>query len=284
MVGIESIVEGSHTGQLCVEFASDVLTVDDHMMEAKSNGVVTKVIYGHIGSSPSLETASLIDSNVHNTSFKIRLDNIIRTALHPLALKSGLLTGDDKEWLWQQRYHLLEQSSALPAFVLSLQWSNATRVQEFYALLDMWHPVSPAVAMQLLDRRIADPIVRAYVAHRLESLSDEELARHMLQLIQQLKYEPYMDSALARFLLRRAVKSRRYIGHLLFWQLEAEISTRTAVASRYRALLQVYLLNCGKHRLEVGRQMLVMRKLEKVATSVTRGGSKSERSKILRCV
>lgn len=48
--------------------------------------------------------------------------------------------------------------------------------------------------------------------------SDEELSQYLLQLVQVLKYEPFLDCALSRFLLQRALANRR-IGQFLFWHL-----------------------------------------------------------------
>lgn len=49
-------------------------------------------------------------------------------------------------------------------------------------------------------------------------VSDDELLQYLLQLVQVLRYEPYYDCALSRFLLERAQTSRK-IGHFLFWHL-----------------------------------------------------------------
>jgi hypothetical protein len=45
--------------------------------------------------------------------------------------------------------------------------------------------------------------------------------------------------------------------------------------------LQVYIRNCGSHRIELGHQMFVMKRLEKVALEVAQGKSKEERKAIL---
>ena len=58
---------------------------------------------------------------------------------------------------------------------------------------------------------------------RLEQLSDAVLQTYMLQLTQVLKFEPFLDSALARFLLRRALRAPTTVGHVLFWFLKAEM-------------------------------------------------------------
>ena len=93
-----------------------------------------------------------------------------------------------------------------------------------------------------------DPKIRAFAVHCLEDLDDEELALYMLQLCQQLKFENYTDSALARFLLRRALANTRLIGHILFWQLQSEVYN-IDVRNRFIALLQIYIQHCGDHRL-----------------------------------
>ena len=47
-----------------------------------------------------------------------------------------------------------------------------------------------------------------------------------------------MDSALARFLLRRALAKPRLIGHIYFWLLQSEVYNAD-VSKRYVILLQV---------------------------------------------
>jgi len=43
----------------------------------------------------------------------------------------------------------------------------------------------------------------------------------------------------------------------------------------------VYIRNCGSHRIELGHQMFVMKRLEHVAEQVKLGESKEARKKIL---
>jgi hypothetical protein len=126
-----------------------------------------------------------------------------------------------------------------------------------------------------------DSKVRAYAVHCLEDLQDDQLALYMLQLCQQLKFENYVDSALSRFLLRRALGNKKLIGHIYFWLLESEVHNKD-VCRRFVILLQVYLQNCGSHRMELGHQMFVMKKLEQVAQAVILGDSKEARKEILR--
>lgn len=48
--------------------------------------------------------------------------------------------------------------------------------------------------------------------------SDDELFQYLLQLVQVLKYESYLDCDLTCFLLERALANKK-IGHFLFWHL-----------------------------------------------------------------
>ena len=43
------------------------------------------------------------------------------------------------------------------------------------------------------------------------------------QLTQVLKFEPFNDSALARYLIRRAVRNPAGVGHMFYWYLQAEM-------------------------------------------------------------
>lgn len=48
--------------------------------------------------------------------------------------------------------------------------------------------------------------------------SDSELSQYLLQFVQALKYESYLECELIKFLLQRAIKNKK-IGHHLFWLL-----------------------------------------------------------------
>jgi len=48
--------------------------------------------------------------------------------------------------------------------------------------------------------------------------SDSELYQYLLQFVQALKYESYLECDLIEFLLQRAINNQK-IGHQLFWLL-----------------------------------------------------------------
>jgi hypothetical protein len=210
---------------------------------------------------------------------KDKLNKILYTSFDPLSMTK--LKDEDKEFIWNVRYNIVNKSEMLPAFVMSIKWSDSERVQELYDLLDIWKAPTPLESLQLLDRRFMDPKVRAYAVHCIEELKDEELSLYMLQLVQQLKFENHVDSALSRLLLRRSLKNKRVIGHIFFWFLKSEVYN-IDVKARFTTLLQIYLRNCGHHRIELGQQMYVMKRLEAIALKVVEGHSKVERLEILR--
>ena len=146
-------------------------------------------------------------------NIQAELSRLLLLSFNPLS--NQLLTASDKQFLWDIRYSILEQSQLLPAFLMSVPWSQAEAVVEVYELLELWEPPSASHALQLLDRRFMDPKVRAFAVHCLEALDDTTLSLYMLQLCQQLKYENYIDSALSRFLLRRALSDTHTIGLVL---------------------------------------------------------------------
>jgi CRP-like cAMP-binding protein len=196
-------------------------------------------------------------------------------------MSSQLMTDGEKQMLWNVRYGLLNRPELLPGFILSVDWKDTEIVEEFYELLTLWERPTPKVSLQLLDRRYLDPKIRAYAVHCLEELGDDELGLYMLQLCQQLKFESYIDSALARFLLRRGLLAKRLIGHMLYWFLQSEVHNED-VQRRFSALLQMYISHCGDHRIELGHQMFVMKRLERVAEAVKVGEKKSQRKAILK--
>jgi CRP-like cAMP-binding protein len=172
-----------------------------------------------------------------NDAVNCELDRILKLSFNPMSL--SIVTEKEKEFLWNLRYTIFHRANLLPAFVMCIHWNRCEQVQELYELLDLWEPASPVEALQLLDRRFMDPKVRAYAVHCLEELSDDELALYMLQLCQQLKFENFVDSALARFLLRRALTNQKLIGHIYFWLLQSEVYN-SDVSKRYIILLQVF--------------------------------------------
>lgn len=203
--------------------------------------------------------------NLQAAAKSTKLSDELVSALNTPMLEP--LTSAQKHVIWEGRYRLSSVRKALPRFLQSVNWASRDAVAEAYRLLAVWEPPGPLEALQLLDWHYPDPSVRAYAVCCLERLPDDNLRLFMLQLTQALKFEPFHDSSLARFLLRRALINPRILGHNLFWLLKAELHDDDA-RDRCGALLEIYVRNCGAYRTGLGHQMFVMRKLSQVANAV----------------
>ena len=140
-------------------------------------------------------------------------------------------------------------------------------MSQLYLLLTDWKPVSTQTALELLDCKYADLTVRTRAVEWLDmSLSDEELGQYLLQLVQTLKYEPYLDNQLSRMLMRRALLNRK-IGHFFFWHLKSEISSPNLVV-RFGLLLEAYCRGQGAYLKHLNRQVAALDKLITLTDSI----------------
>ncbi|KAL4165143.1 hypothetical protein KRP22_003874 [Phytophthora ramorum] len=177
------------------------------------------------------------------------------------------LSAEDRAFIWTSRSILMEDSALLPAFLLSVEWGNREQVLEAYRLLLHWRQPTYLQALQLLSPLYSDPKVRAYAVRCMHALPDYRLQLYLLQLVQALKNERYHDSALARFLLMRALTNPSQIGYLLYWFLKAEAHNQQT-AERFNLITSQYLQLCGSYKLEIRQSVYVMKKLEETAAVV----------------
>lgn len=150
----------------------------------------------------------------------------------------------DKQLVWRLRYALVEKPDYLPKFLLAVDWFSEDQVSEAHRLLYYWETPTYVQALQILDQQYPDPRVRAYAVQLLGSLSDEELHSFLLQLVQLIKFEPFTDGALVRFLLRRALGNPELIGHTFFWYLKAEMHVKE-VAARFGGEFGIDVVICN---------------------------------------
>ncbi|KAI5095750.1 phosphatidylinositol 4,5-bisphosphate 3-kinase catalytic subunit gamma isoform [Silurus meridionalis] len=162
----------------------------------------------------------------------------------PSALQTNSL---DTHYLKRLREVSVCYASNLPQFLRTVDWLNPNAVQDVHWLLNHWEPndLELPVALELLNVDYTDEKVRKLAVQRLEMMSNEEVLRYLLQLVQTLKVEPYHDSYLARFLIQRALRSRR-VGHFFFWYLRSEVAGCPFFRQRMAVILEAYLLGCGK--------------------------------------
>ncbi len=112
----------------------------------------------------------------------------------------------------------------------------------------------------MLDARFTSHIVREHAVRHLDSISDSEIAEVLLQLVQALKFEPFHWSALAEFLLHRALASPFVIGQRLFWLLRSDMHVQ-GVSDRYGLLLTQYLWRCSVHAEQLDQEYSVVQSL-----------------------
>jgi phosphatidylinositol-4,5-bisphosphate 3-kinase len=201
--------------------------------------------------------------------------------LNVLMSKDPLFPYSDsqRELIWQNRYYFLSHPKTLPKVLASVNSSDRFAVQEMKRLLDVWIPLPPIEALELLDSRFTEAKIREHAVEWIDVLPDEELIDYLLQLVQVLKYEPYHDSALARFLVRRALWSSR-VGHSLFWYLKSEMHVQE-ISERYGLLLEAYLFGSGRFLSELKKQDDLMGKLVTAANSIKAPVKESERKDVL---
>ena len=199
-----------------------------------------------------------------------KLDPIQAEALHEIQAKDPLseLSEQEKDLIWSLRHVCCKKApDALPKLLDAVKWNDRDHVSQLFLLLKLWPPVSPETALELLDCKYADPYVRKLAVRWLDkSLTSDALSQFLLQLVQTLKYEPYLDNELARFLLKRSLLNKK-IGHFFFWHLKAEMNN-PSISLRFGILLEAYCRGIGGHLKGLIRQVEALEKLTKLTDAL----------------
>lgn len=178
----------------------------------------------------------------------------------------SVISDEDKDFLWRWRLECMQKNpESLPKLIDSVKWNRRDEVSQLYFLLDKWSPVKVETALELLDCKYSDNFVRNYAVKWLDkSITDEQLYQYLLQLVQVLKYEPYFDNELTRFLIRKSLFNRK-IGHFFFWHIKSEM-TDLSYDIRFGLVLEAYCRGIGEDLLnETIRQVDALDKLTKIA-------------------
>uniref|UniRef100_A0A8C1R6R4 phosphatidylinositol-4,5-bisphosphate 3-kinase n=1 Tax=Cyprinus carpio TaxID=7962 RepID=A0A8C1R6R4_CYPCA len=150
-----------------------------------------------------------------------------------------------------------------------------TTKEEMVSLLRKW-PELPAIhALELLDYSFPDPHARSFTIRCLRKLSDDELFQYLLQLVQVLKYESYLDCDLTCFLLERALANKK-IGHFLFWHLRSEMHV-PSVSLRFGLILEAYCRGSIFHIKSLIKQNEALNKMKALNDFVKSGSQKATR-------
>lgn len=183
----------------------------------------------------------------------------------------------ERKTIWSLRYHCLQNIPvALPKLLHCVEWNDKREIAEVTSLLSKWPCLSAEKALELLDYAYADISVRSYAVKCLAQLSDEDLSLYLLQLVQALKHENYLDCELVKFLLGRALENQK-IGHYLFWHLRSEMQT-PSVSIRFGLILEAYCRGAIEHISLLQRQMECLEKL-KAASELIRTKRDKDKAK-----
>uniref|UniRef100_A0A8C1R6R3 phosphatidylinositol-4,5-bisphosphate 3-kinase n=1 Tax=Cyprinus carpio TaxID=7962 RepID=A0A8C1R6R3_CYPCA len=183
---------------------------------------------------------------------------------------------DEKELLWKLREEVRQRyPESLPKLLLITKWNKHEDVAQMVSLLRKW-PELPAIhALELLDYSFPDPHARSFTIRCLRKLSDDELFQYLLQLVQVLKYESYLDCDLTCFLLERALANKK-IGHFLFWHLRSEMHV-PSVSLRFGLILEAYCRGSIFHIKSLIKQNEALNKMKALNDFVKSGSQKATR-------
>ncbi|XP_045867806.1 phosphatidylinositol 4,5-bisphosphate 3-kinase catalytic subunit delta isoform isoform X1 [Meles meles] len=201
---------------------------------------------------------------------------------------SGELYEHEKDLVWKMRHEIQERfPEALARLLLVTKWNKHEDVAQVGAgaglvcggegllpsgtltaiglpqmlyLLCSWPELPVLSALELLDFSFPDRHVGSFAIKSLRKLTDDELFQYLLQLVQVLKYESYLDCELTKFLLDRALANRK-IGHFLFWHLRSEMHV-PSVALRFGLIMEAYCRGSTHHMKVLMKQGEALSKLK----------------------
>ncbi|XP_061910272.1 phosphatidylinositol 4,5-bisphosphate 3-kinase catalytic subunit delta isoform isoform X2 [Entelurus aequoreus] len=190
---------------------------------------------------------------------------------------------DEKELLWKLRTEVRDRyPESLSKLLLITKWNKRDDVVQMVNLLRNW-PELPAIhALELLDYSFPDPAVRSFTVRCLRKLSGDELLQYLIQLVQVLKYESYLDCDLTTFLLERALFNRR-IGHFLFWHLRSEIHV-ASVSLRFGLILEAYCRGNIHHIKLLTKQNEAQGKMKVLSEIIKSGPQKMNAEDLKLCI
>uniref|UniRef100_A0A8C6ULF0 phosphatidylinositol-4,5-bisphosphate 3-kinase n=1 Tax=Neogobius melanostomus TaxID=47308 RepID=A0A8C6ULF0_9GOBI len=190
---------------------------------------------------------------------------------------------DEKELLWKLRYEVRERyPESLSKLLLITKWNKREEVVLMVSLLRNWPDLPAIQALELLDYSFPDPSVRSFTIRCLKKLSDPELLQCLIQLVQVLKYESYLDCDLTTFLLERALSNQR-IGHFLFWHLRSEIHV-SSVGLRFGLILEAYCRGNIHHIKLLTKQNEALTKMKALSDIVKSGSHKMTVDDLKLCI
>lgn len=195
------------------------------------------------------------------------------------------LSDAQKKLVWSMRFYCKRVPESLPKLLDATEWRSRNQLSQLYVLLDEWSTVSLETALRLFDAKYEDTYVRQHAVKWLDaSLDDDTLSTYLLQFIQVLKTEPYLENELTKFLYKRSV-ANPIIGNTFFWYLKSECDEAEDYFNtiRFRYLLERYLRGIPEAQLStLVRQVQGLDKLMNLAEALKDKTTKEERMKFMR--
>uniref|UniRef100_A0A452RJY4 phosphatidylinositol-4,5-bisphosphate 3-kinase n=1 Tax=Ursus americanus TaxID=9643 RepID=A0A452RJY4_URSAM len=172
---------------------------------------------------------------------------------------SGELYEHEKDLVWKMRHEVQERfPEALARLLLVTKWNKHEDVAQMLYLRAPGPELPVLSALEAAGLQLPRPHVASFATSTLRK--DDELFRYLLQLVQVLKYESYLDCELAKFLLARALANRK-IGHFLFWHLRSEMHV-PSVALRFGLIMEAYCRGSTHHMKVLMKQGEALSKLK----------------------
>ncbi|KAJ3643840.1 hypothetical protein Zmor_026526 [Zophobas morio] len=166
----------------------------------------------------------------------------------------------DRKDIWiLKEYWKRHHPEVLPKLLSSIDWDTKEVVSEVTLLLRDWPKLPPEKALELLDYAYPDQRVRSFAVECLGNVSDEDLLLYLLQLVQAIKHEMYLECDLVKFLIKRALNNQK-IGHYLFWHLKSELQV-ASVSIRFGLILEAYCRGSQEHMPVLLKQLEFLDKL-----------------------
>uniref|UniRef100_A0A3P8V779 Phosphatidylinositol 4,5-bisphosphate 3-kinase catalytic subunit delta isoform n=1 Tax=Cynoglossus semilaevis TaxID=244447 RepID=A0A3P8V779_CYNSE len=190
---------------------------------------------------------------------------------------------DEKELLWKLRAEVRNHyPESLSKLLQITKWNKREDVVQMVSLLRNWPDLPAIQALELLDYSFPEPAVRYFTIRCLRMLSDDELLQYLIQLVQVLKYESYLDCDLTTFLLERALSNKR-IGHFLFWHLKSEMHV-PSVTLRFGLILEAYCRGNIHHIKLLSKQNEALGKMKALSDFVKSGSQKLTAEDLKMCI
>ncbi|XP_019865562.1 phosphatidylinositol 4-phosphate 3-kinase C2 domain-containing subunit beta isoform X2 [Aethina tumida] len=152
------------------------------------------------------------------------LDNQTQEVLMDVCSKNMLykIPPTVREVLWEKRNYLFAYPEALPKVLLAARSWAYSDLSELHAMVNLWKPLKPIQALELLLPTYPDLEVRKLAVKLICGFPEDELIDYLPQLVVALRFETYDTSSLAQMLLEYSLRSPRF-AHCLFWLLSHKL-------------------------------------------------------------